>query len=133
MKISELAKLSGLSVHTLRYYEKNGLLKPKRERDNNYRYYDQDDLTTALFIQRCKASGFSLQETASLLEIKDNKSEHVCAQAKGITQQKLKQIEKQISELKQMQKTLKALEAHCCGGQESAEFCSIINSLEQGE
>ena len=130
MKISELAKKSGISAHTLRYYEKAGLLKSSQRNVNNYREYSQDDLSTAKFILACKNSGFTLAETASLLAIKDNKEQHVCAEAKQITQNKIESISQQISQLKQMQETLKKLEQYCCGGEESAAFCSIISALE---
>lgn len=130
MKISDLAKRSGISAHTLRYYEKTGLLSASQRSDSNYRIYSKDDLTTAKFIKRSKECGFSLAETATLLAIKHDKSQHVCAEAKAITSSKLADISQQIEQLKQMQKTLQQLEHYCCGGQESAEFCSIIASLE---
>ena len=131
MKISDLAARSGISAHTLRYYEKTGLLSASGRSENNYRSYSQDDLTTAKFIKRSKECGFSLAETASLIAIKNDKSQHVCAEAKLITSSKIIDISQQISQLKQMQTTLQQLESYCCGGQESAEFCSIIASLEQ--
>ena len=130
MKISELAKKSGISAHTLRYYEKAGLLKSSQRNVNNYREYSQDDLSTAKFILACKNSGFTLAETASLLAIKDNKEQHVCAEAKIITSNKIKQIAEQIEQLKNMLCTLKKLEKICYGGNQSAEFCSIIATLE---
>jgi MerR family Zn(II)-responsive transcriptional regulator of zntA len=128
MKISDLAERSGISAHTLRYYEKTGLLSASMRSENNYRVYSQDDLTTAKFSKEC---GFSLAETATLLAIKHDKSQHVCAEAKFITNTKIIDITQQITQLKQMQKTLQQLERYCCGGQESAEFCSIISTLEQ--
>jgi MerR family Zn(II)-responsive transcriptional regulator of zntA len=131
MRISDLAKRSGISAHTLRYYEKTGLLSASQRSESNYRIYSQDDLTTAKFIKRSKECGFSLAETASLLAIKHDKDQHVCAEAKFITSTKIVDITQQIAQLKQMQKTLQKLESYCCGGQESAEFCSIISSLEQ--
>lgn len=131
MKISALEKQSGISAHTLRYYEKAGLLQASRCSENNYRDYSQDDLTTAKFIKRSKECGFSLADIATLLTIKNDKSQHVCAEAKRITSTKLEHIELQIIQLQQMQKTLTELEKYCCGGQESAEFCSIIARLEQ--
>jgi len=131
MKIRHLAERSGISAHTLRYYEKTGLLSASKRSESNYRIYSQDDLTTAKFIKRSKECGFSLAETASLLAIKHDKSQHVCAEAKHITSTKISDISQQISQLKQMQKTLQQLEQYCCGGQESAEFCSIISALEQ--
>lgn len=133
MKIGDLEKQSGISAHTLRYYEKAGLLKPSQRGENNYRHYSQDDLISAKFIKRSKACGFSLAETASLLAIKTDKSHHVCAEAKSITHSKIKEIEEQIQRLQQMKETLIQLEKYCCGGQESAEFCSIISALEQDQ
>lgn len=132
MKISDLAERSGISAHTLRYYEKTGLLSASMRSENNYRIYSKDDLTTAMFIKRSKECGFSLAETAKLLAIKHDKSQHVCAEAKSITTSKIIDITQQIEQLKHMQKTLRQLENYCCGGQESAEFCSIISALEQG-
>jgi MerR family Zn(II)-responsive transcriptional regulator of zntA len=131
MKISDLAKRSGISAHTLRYYEKTGLFSAPQRSENNYRIYSQDDLITAKFIKRSKKCGFSLAETATLLAIKHDKSQHVCAEAKFITSTKIIDIKQQIVQLKQMQDTLQQLEGYCCGGQESAEFCSIISTLEQ--
>lgn len=131
MKISDLAKFSGISAHTLRYYEKTGLFSASQRNESNYRIYSQDDLTTAKFIKRSKECGFSLAETASLLAIRHDKSQHVCAEAKLITSSKITDITQQIAQLKQMQKTLQQLERYCCGGQESAEFCSIISNLER--
>ncbi|MBL4631789.1 MAG: Zn(2+)-responsive transcriptional regulator [Paraglaciecola sp.] len=131
MKISDLAKFSGISAHTLRYYEKTGLFSASQRNESNYRIYSQDDLTTAKFIKRSKECGFSLAETASLLAIRHDKSQHVCAEAKLITSSKITDITQQIAQLKQMQKTLQQQERYCCGGQESAEFCSIISNLER--
>jgi MerR family Zn(II)-responsive transcriptional regulator of zntA len=131
MKISNLAARSGISVHTLRYYEKTGLFSASQRSESNYRIYSQDDLTTAKFIKRSKECGFSLAETAALLAIKHDKNQYVCAAAKLITSTKIIDISQQITQLKQMQKTLQQLEQYCCGGQESAEFCSIIANLEQ--
>jgi len=93
--------------------------------------YSNDDVTSAKFIKRSKECGFSLSETAALLAIKNDKRQHVCAEAKLITQTKMLEISEQIAQLTKMQSTLQELEAYCCGGQESAEFCSIIARLEE--
>lgn len=130
MKISELAKRTGISTHTLRYYEKAGLLSASQRGANNYREYDHNDLSAAKFIKACKESGFSLTETNALMAIKDNKSQHICAEAKLITRNKIAAISQQIVQLNNMQRTLVSLEQYCCGGSESAEFCSIISALE---
>ena len=52
--INELAKLAGISTRTLRYYDKQGLLKARRDPVNNYRYYEEtevDQLQKILFLK----------------------------------------------------------------------------------
>jgi DNA-binding transcriptional MerR regulator len=62
MKIGELAKRSGLSVHTLRYYERIGLL-PRADRDRSgQRDYDAGILTWIAFLQRLKTTGMPIRE-----------------------------------------------------------------------
>ncbi|MCV2883368.1 heavy metal-responsive transcriptional regulator [Aestuariibacter sp. AA17] len=130
MKIGDLARKTGLSVHTLRYYEKAGLLQASGRTGANYRIYTEDDATTASFIKRCKECGFTLDETRALITIRDDKRQHVCAEAKDIAQNKMQDLKTQITSLQAMLITLDKLQALCCGGEESAEFCSIIANLE---
>ena len=62
MKIGELAKRSGLSAHTLRYYEKIGLL-PYAERDSSsQRDYDASILVWIEFLGRLKTTGMPIRE-----------------------------------------------------------------------
>ena len=44
LKISELAELSGVTVRTLQYYDKIGLLKPQKDPENGYRRYTESDI-----------------------------------------------------------------------------------------
>ena len=129
MKISQLANKTGLNASTIRYYEKEGLIQSKRY-DNNYREYNNDDVDTLKFISKCKLSGFTLKESSVLLTIKDNKSDHVCEEAKSLTQSKIVDISEKIQTLQSMLSALTQLEALCCGGKDSAEFCRIIKTLE---
>lgn len=62
MKISELSKKTGLSSHTIRYYEKIFLLKPSKRSDNSYREYDQNAIQVIDFIRASKRLGFKLNE-----------------------------------------------------------------------
>lgn len=71
--IGEFAHLTGFSIHTLRYYEKEGILKPAR-RDNNHRFYSSRDVEWMKFIVRLKETGMPLKEIkqyASLRELGD--------------------------------------------------------------
>jgi MerR family Zn(II)-responsive transcriptional regulator of zntA len=133
MRIGKLAKLSGLSAHTLRYYEKSGLLQASGRSQSNYRIYTDSDLKTARFIKRARDIGFSLEEVGTFLNIRSDLPAHICAEAKGLANTKIQQVEQQIVALTTMLKALHRLSDACCGGEESAEFCSIIEALGHEE
>ncbi|MEX2804695.1 MerR family transcriptional regulator [Streptococcus sp. H31] len=59
--IGKMSKLTKLSIHTLRYYEKEGLIVPKRD-EGNRRCYNQSDYRWLQFIQRLKKVGMPIKE-----------------------------------------------------------------------
>ncbi|MBC6355990.1 MerR family transcriptional regulator [Lactobacillus helsingborgensis] len=59
--IGQFAKLSGFSIDTLRYYEKQKLLFPSRDK-NNRRFYTEKDVAWTSFISRLKKTGMSIKE-----------------------------------------------------------------------
>ena len=60
MLISEFAKRSGVSIHTVRYYEKEGLLKSIHRDASGRRQYEQSDLEWMVWIKRLKSTGMPL-------------------------------------------------------------------------
>lgn len=60
MYISEISERSGLSIHTLRYYEKEGLLTNISRNESGRRVYSEVDLTWLIWIQRLKSTGMTL-------------------------------------------------------------------------
>lgn len=67
----QFAKLAGVTIRTIRYYDKIGLLKPSKILDNGYRQYCKQDLITLQKILSLKELGFSLEEIYPLI-IDDN-------------------------------------------------------------
>ena len=130
MKIGELAEQSGLTTHTLRYYEKQGLILASGRSASNYRIYNQQGLDTARFIKRSREMGFSLEEVDVFLSIRADKPAHICAEAKSLAENKITEVKEKIKELQQVVVALHKLSDACCGGKESAEFCSIMKALE---
>lgn len=59
--IGHFSELSGFSIDTLRYYEKQKLLFPKRD-ENNRRVYSEKDVAWISFISRLKKTGMSIRE-----------------------------------------------------------------------
>ena len=133
LKISELAQRTGLSAHTLRFYEKNGLIHASDRSEAGYRYYSDADVRRAEFVKTARNIGFSLEDIGQLLSIRVNKDSHSCQEVTDITRHKLEEVNQKIEELRSMQSTLGILLDSCCGGPENATHCSILEALEEGE
>lgn len=59
--IGEFSEVTGLGIHTLRFYEHEGLITPMRNSSNRRRYSDRD-MTWIAFIKRLKATGMPIKE-----------------------------------------------------------------------
>lgn len=60
-RIGKLAKKIGVNEHTLRYYEKEGLVVPQRD-ENNIRYYTEENKLWVEFILHMKETGMSIED-----------------------------------------------------------------------
>ena len=132
LKISELAAKTGLSAHTIRFYEKHDLIRASERSEAGCRYYNDSDIRRAEFVKAARNIGFSLEDISQLLSIRVDKTSHSCQEVTDITQHKLDEVNEKISELESMQNTLQILLKSCCGGPEKATHCSIIEALEAG-
>ncbi|ATC93683.1 Zn(2+)-responsive transcriptional regulator [Pseudoalteromonas tunicata] len=130
MQIGELAKQLAVSTDTLRYYEKNQLLSASGRTDSGYRIYDAASVKQLEFVLRAKSVGFTLNEIKELLAIKVEKENHSCAEIKTFTADKMAEVAAKIAELQRFHQSLNLLHASCCGGEESAQHCSILSALE---
>ena len=130
MKIGEFASQLGISTDTLRYYEKHKLLMPSRRTSAGYRVYSYSQLRQMRFILRAKNVGFSLAEIKELLQIKFHKQQHSCSEVKELTVQKRDLVAARIEELNRFHQSLTILAETCCGGEEPADNCSILSTLE---
>lgn len=70
LTIAEVAALSGLSAHTLRYYERIGLLDPVARVHGGQRRYDADDLAWLAFLQRLRATGMPIRDMHRFAELR---------------------------------------------------------------
>jgi DNA-binding transcriptional MerR regulator len=68
MKISDAAKLLGISTDTIRYYEKEGVITPKRTSKNNYRDLDNRDIISLLICIYNRKIGYSMKESVEYVE-----------------------------------------------------------------
>ena len=77
LTIGQLAKRTGVTIRTLRYYDKVGLLTPSDYKEGGHRLYSSDDLNRLQQIQSLKFIGFSLKDIASLFELQQIEQQHI--------------------------------------------------------
>lgn len=102
-------KVSGklnISIDTLRYYDKIGLISPKRG-ENKYRYYSQNDILKLQYVGVMKYADFSLEEIKIMLKLLDNEpSENCKKQAVELLGQKYNEIERAVQNYSNLLKLL---------------------------
>ena len=131
MKIGELAKLTGCSVQTIRYYEKEQLLPSTRRSEGNFRLYDQASAEQLLFIKLCRGLDLSLSEIRQLLALKRSPGAQ-CDEVNRMMEAHIHQVEARIRELTQLHEQLRALRGHC-SNQRTVEQCGILQTLSSNQ
>jgi len=106
MKVKELATSAGVNPDTVRFYTREGLLKPSRNPDNNYQHYDAEDLRRLRFARKARQLGFSLPEVRQILDQADD-HHSPCPMVRDVFQQRLEEVEQEIVELQQLHKRMK--------------------------
>ena len=96
--IGGLAKRASVPIDTIRYYEKEGLLKPVLRRPSGYRIYSDDSLQQLNFIRRAQMIGFTLREIRELLVL--SHSDHgACSHVRDNLRQKLAEVDSKLQSL----------------------------------
>ncbi|MEE2604496.1 MAG: MerR family transcriptional regulator [Alcanivorax sp.] len=101
MQIAELEQRTGVNRHTLRYYEKAGLLQEVERRGNNYRDYPEKAVERVAMLRQLKALGFSLREIREVLDALRSDSID-CEQGAVLMAEKKAAVDDKIRELKQV-------------------------------
>jgi MerR family copper efflux transcriptional regulator len=124
--IGKAAKQAGLSVDTLRYYEREGLLPRPRRTASGYRLYDEAAIARLRFINRAKTLGFTLAQIRELLQLNDGGGERKSVRV--IARARVEEIARKIEDLERMRAMLEHLVSECDGHGKLAG-CPIIEAL----
>jgi len=109
MQIKDFAKKYQIQTDTIRYYEKENILKPKR-RDNGYREYDEDCEKQLQLIIVLKQLGFTIKEIQQLLLLKAEPISTECNSSTVLLfEQKIIKLEEKIQFYKQASKLLQTV------------------------
>ena len=98
MRIGELAEHGDVSTKTIRYYESIGLLDEPARTDAGYRVYGDEAVERLRFVRDAQASGLTLAEIASVLELKAAGARS-CAHTTSLLERHLADVDAQIERL----------------------------------
>jgi len=107
LRPGELAQIAGVSTDTLRHYERKGLLKAARS-SNGYREYPSDAPARMRLVQRALSVGFSLDELATFLSMRDHGAAP-CHDVRALAARKLKELDSRIQGLSELRDELRVL------------------------
>jgi MerR family copper efflux transcriptional regulator len=116
-----------VSIDTIRYYERHGLLPAPARRDSGYREYGPADVERLHFIRRSKDLGFALSEIAELLSLTAERQSDMSG-VRRKAEERLRQVELKIQELDRVRHGLQAL-IDACPGRGELECCPIVAAL----
>lgn len=125
--VGQLAKASQTKTVTIRYYERQGLMRDPPRSSSGYRLYSNADLHRLLFIRRSRHLGFSLDSVRELLELADQ-TDAPCADVDAKVLEHLRDVRERLTQLRALEQELQRLSA-CCEGGGVIGNCRIIETL----
>jgi DNA-binding transcriptional MerR regulator len=124
--IGELARSVGVPDSTVRYYEKQGLLRPSGRTSGNYRQYAPEAIDRLRFIRAAQASGFALKDIAALVDFQDGIAP--CEDVRLIISERLKDVSRQMQELRHVGEVLEAF-SRACARTPRGKDCPVLVEL----
>ena len=125
--IGRIARQSGVNVDTIRYCEREGLLREAPRTVAGYRVFTPDTILRVRFIKRAQNLGFSLREIVELLTLRMNGLSS-CRDMQQRTTAKIADIARKIKTLRAMKRVLTRLTAHC-PGRAPVYDCPVLEHL----
>ena len=128
LTIGAFAKLAGVNVETIRFYQRKGLLPEPDRSYGRIRRYGLADVARVRFVKSAQRLGFSLDDVAGLLTLEDGTH---CEEASSLAEHKLKDVREKLADLTRMETALSQL-VYACHARKGNVSCPLIASL-QGE
>jgi DNA-binding transcriptional MerR regulator len=130
IRIGTLARQTGCTVPTIRYYEQVGLIPPAARRATGHRVYDPKAVQVLGFIRRCRELGFTIEQIRALVSLTVSEGRD-CAEARDIAKSHLDSVRAKMIELMTLERSLSRFvdvcTATCVGG--PAPECTILKDL----
>lgn len=130
LKIGQVAAQSGVSVDTLRYYERLGLLPKALRTHGGYRLYGAQMVDRLAFIKRAQRAGFSLEEIKQMLSLEKANSQS-CLRVLEMLEHKLDHLNDQYEQIKRLRRELSIYKTECERALAQGQCCPVIENFVQ--
>ena len=127
MRIGELASATGVDIETIRYYERERLLRPPARRDNGYRAYGKEQLERLAFIRHCRALDIPLAEVRRLLDFVERPAGN-CGDIDRLIDDQLVRVQARLKSMRALERQLMQLRKQCDSSHPASE-CGILHDL----
>ena len=129
MLIGELAKATGVTAETIRFYEREGVIPaPKRQGQGRYRLYDEAEARRLRFVRRARDLGFGLDEVRELMELADGDPDEPCDDVDGLVRRHMAEIDLKVARLTALRSELKRLVSGC-DPRAGSRDCGLLSAL----
>lgn len=129
LTIGQVAKQTGVTVETLRFYEKQGLIETPRRTSSGYRQYPQETVKRVRFIQNAKEVGFTLKDIAELLTLRQEPGTS-CPDIKLRASLKIDEVDQKIRDLTRIREALARMIVKC-SSEGPVSQCPILEELDE--
>lgn len=128
LRIGELARQTGVTPETLRYYERLGLVTPLHRTPAGYRLYDPSAVRQVGFVHQAQTLGLTLAEVREVVRTAAAGA-RPCAEVRAMLRGHLRAVDARIAALRSLRRTLaRALAAPAGERAAGARVCGIIES-----
>lgn len=136
LRIGELAEATGATVQAIRYYERQGLIRPAARKASGYRAFGSDSIEAVRFIRHAQSIGFKLAEIGELLQLRRQVASPASRgkdTVREAVEAKRQDVSRRIEHLQAVQATLDELLGVCdqmCSGTDRPEECPIFEAID---
>lgn len=126
MTIGQVAKVVGVRATTLRYYEREGILRPTVRNGAGYRLYDTEALGRLQFVRSAQAVGFTLDDIRTLAQLNPRDKNCCQAEVQRLLQARLAELDEKMKELERVREALGRALDRC---RHSKGECPVLSDL----
>ncbi len=126
LTIGQVAEAVDVAASTLRYYEREGLIRPIQRSGAGYRLYDEGAVERLEFIRAGQAVGFTLDNIRALLELDGDSP---CKQVQALIERRLAEVDGKLTDLQHVRRALADALERC---RRSKKGCAVVADLKRG-